>query len=58
MSPSLGKPEGIMDNDQIYYARRAEEQRRAAEAAQSEDARRRHLDLAQLLAAHRSQLAH
>ena len=46
----------MSDNDQIYYARRAEEQRRAAAEAQSDDVRRRHLHLAQLLAQHTSQI--
>jgi hypothetical protein len=40
-----------MDNrDRDYFARRAEQQLRAAQAAQSDDIRRRHLDLARLLA--------
>lgn len=40
-----------MEPDDLYYARRAEDQRRAAEEADSEEARRRHLQLADLLAA-------
>lgn len=40
-----------MEPDDLYYARRAEHQRRAAEEADSEEARRRHLQLAELLAA-------
>ena len=38
-----------MEDDRSYYARRADEQRRAAEQAESEEARRRHLELAELL---------
>lgn len=40
-----------MTEDRIYYARRAAEQRDAAAQAHSEDARRRHLELADLLSA-------
>ena len=40
-----------MDDDQTYYANRAEEQRRAAAHARSDEARRLHLELAALLAA-------
>jgi hypothetical protein len=40
-----------MESDRSYFARRAAEQRRAAEDAGSEEARRRHLQLADLLAA-------
>ncbi len=47
----------MIDSDLIYYARRAEQQRRAATAARSEEVRRRHLDLAQLLDAHQNQVA-
>lgn len=39
-----------MDDDRLYYARRAAEQRDAAARADSEDVRRRHLELADLLA--------
>jgi hypothetical protein len=38
-----------MESDRLYYARRAAEQRRAAEAARDADTRRRHLELARLL---------
>lgn len=40
-----------MTNDRIYYARRAAEERDAAARARTDDARRRHLELAELLAA-------
>ena len=40
-----------MTDDQIYYARRAQEQRRAAAEARSEIARRLHLELADLMMA-------
>lgn len=40
-----------MTNDHIYYARRAAEERDAAARAQSDDAKRRHLELAELLSA-------
>ena len=39
-----------MDDDRLYYARRAAEQRDAAARADSEDVRRRHIELANLLA--------
>lgn len=38
-----------MENDRIYYERRAEDEKRAAERARDEEARRRHLELAKLL---------
>jgi hypothetical protein len=38
-----------MEADRAYYARRAEEQMRAAERAASADIRRRHLELVALL---------
>lgn len=47
----------MIDTDLIYYARRAEQQRRAAAAARSDEVRRRHLDLAQLLDSRQSQIA-
>lgn len=40
-----------MEDEHLYYRRRAEEHRRFAEAALSEEARRRHLQLAEMLAA-------
>jgi hypothetical protein len=41
-----------MESDRAYFERRAAEEQRAAEAASSEDVRRRHLTLARLLEAH------
>ncbi len=38
-----------MKDDRAYFARRAEDQRRAAARARDADVRRRHLELAQLL---------
>ena len=38
------------ERDRDYFARRAEQQLQAAAAARSDDVRRRHLDLARLLA--------
>ena len=40
-----------MEADRAYYARRAEEQLRAAERAADGEVRRRHLELVALLAA-------
>lgn len=40
-----------MQDDHIYYQRRADEQRQWAAAAGSHEARRRHLELAELFAA-------
>ncbi len=40
-----------MNDDRIYFARRAEQERRAAALARGDDARRRHLELAELLSA-------
>jgi len=40
-----------MGDDRTYYASRAEEQRRAAAHARSDETRRLHLELAALLAA-------
>ncbi len=40
-----------MKDDRSYFARRAEDQRRAAAHAADADIRRRHLELATLLAA-------
>jgi hypothetical protein len=41
----------MTDDDQTYFARRADEQRQFAAAAGSPEARRRHLELAELFAA-------
>ena len=38
-----------METDRVYYARRASEERRAALRSGDADARRRHLELADLL---------
>ena len=46
-----------MDDDQAYYARRADEHRQWAAAAGSHDVRRRHLELAELFAARSRALA-
>jgi hypothetical protein len=46
-----------MTDDQDYYARRADEQRQWAAAAGSPEARRRHLELAELFAARSRALA-
>jgi hypothetical protein len=46
-----------MTEDRIYYARRAAEERDAAARARTADARRRHLELAELLSA-RHEAAH
>jgi hypothetical protein len=46
-----------MTNDRIYYARRAAEERDAAARARTDEARRRHLELADLLSA-RHEAAH
>jgi hypothetical protein len=46
-----------MNDDYSYYARRADEQRKWAAAASSPDARRRHLELAELYAARARALA-
>jgi hypothetical protein len=40
-----------METDRAYYARRAADERRAAERAADADIRRRHLELATLLSA-------
>lgn len=40
-----------MEDDRTYYARRAREERRAADGAGDADARLRHLELAGLLSA-------
>jgi len=40
-----------MEDDRTYFARRAAEQRRVAARARDQDSRRRHLELAALLAA-------
>ena len=40
-----------MNDDRLYYSRRAEEQRDFAERSDDPSVRRIHLDLAQLLAA-------
>ena len=40
-----------MTDDRIYYARRAAEQRDLAARAANDDVRRRHLELAELMAA-------
>ncbi|GEM_PF-4825431 len=40
-----------MTDDRSYFARRAEDQRRAAAHARDAEVRRRHLELAALLAA-------
>ena len=40
-----------MENDRAYYARRIEEQLRAAEQAANAEVRRRHLELVGLLSA-------
>lgn len=42
-----------MESDRAYYARRAEEQLRAAAKAANAETRRRHLELAALLDARR-----
>jgi hypothetical protein len=42
----------MTDREQDYFARRAEQELQAAAAAQSDDVRRRHLDLARMLAAY------
>ena len=39
-----------MHDDRAYYARRAAEQRDLAERAEDDEVRRRHLELAELLA--------
>lgn len=39
-----------MDDETLYYRRRAEEHRRFAAAARNDVARKRHLELAELLA--------
>jgi len=46
-----------MHDDHIYYARRADEQRQWAAAAGTQEARRRHLELAELFAARSRALA-
>jgi hypothetical protein len=38
-----------MEDDRAYYARRAEDERRAADSADDADARRLHLELADML---------
>ena len=43
-----------MKDDRAYFARRAEDQRRAAAHARDADIRSRHLELAQLLEARAS----
>ena len=40
-----------MKDDRIYFARRAEDEKRAAARAANDEIRRRHLELAALLAA-------
>ena len=40
-----------MEDERLYYTRRAQEERRAAQSARSEAARLRHLELAALLIA-------
>ncbi|HEV2816510.1 MAG TPA: hypothetical protein VGW40_04725 [Allosphingosinicella sp.] len=47
-----------METDRAYYARRAEEQKRAAARAADAEARRRHLELAALLAARERAASH
>ena len=47
-----------MESDRAYYARRAEEQKRAAARAIDAEVRRRHLELADLLAARQRARSH